>query len=103
MWKITDSLQYLVEEFHVDGFCFTNASSLVTGPHGQELSRPVLVEAITFDPLLAGAKLIVDSRSPINGVGKVIALYSCSVILYQNSSSSFLLLWRSEKPGANCS
>ncbi|CAK9268960.1 unnamed protein product [Sphagnum jensenii] len=69
---IIDSLRYLVEEFHVDGFCFSNASALVTGPHGQELSRPVLVEDITFDPLLASVKLIADACSPINGVCKEI-------------------------------
>lgn len=66
-----DSLQYLVDEFHVDGFCFVNAACLVTGPHGQELSRPVLVEAITFDPVLASTKLIADSCSPFNGIWKV--------------------------------
>jgi len=67
---IMDSLQYLVDEFHVDGFCFVNAACLVTGPHGQELSRPVLVEAITFDPVLASTKLIADSCSPFNGIWK---------------------------------
>lgn len=66
-----DSLQHLVDEFHVDGFCFVNAACLVTGPHGQELSRPMLVEAITFDPVLASTKLIADSCSPFNGVWKV--------------------------------
>ena len=69
--QIMDSLQYLVDEFHVDGFCFVNAACLVTGPHGQELSRPVLVEAITFDPVLASTKLIADSCSPFNGIWKV--------------------------------
>jgi pullulanase/glycogen debranching enzyme len=69
--QIVDSLRYWVEEFHVDGFLFVNGSALVTGPHGQELSRPPVVEAISFDPVLAGTKLIVNTSSPITGVYKV--------------------------------
>lgn len=71
MVQIMDSLQYIVDEFHVDGFCFNNAACLITGPHGQDLSRPVLVESISFDPVLARVKLIADLTSPINGVSKV--------------------------------
>lgn len=69
--QIIDSLRHWVEEFHVDGFLFVNGSALVTGPHGQELSRPPLVEAISFDPILAGTKLIVNTSSPFTGVSKV--------------------------------
>ncbi|KAG0562914.1 hypothetical protein KC19_9G182500 [Ceratodon purpureus] len=67
---IMDSLQYIVDEFHIDGFCFQNAACLITGPHGQELSRPVLVESISFDSVLANVKVIADMCSPINGVSK---------------------------------
>ncbi|CAM6098217.1 unnamed protein product [Calypogeia fissa] len=67
---IVDSLRYWVEEFHIDGFLFINGSALVTGPHGQELSRPPLVEAISFDPILASTKLIVNTSSPFTGVTK---------------------------------
>eukprot|EP00249_Psilotum_nudum_P016568 c25886_g1_i3 orf=55-2838(+) len=61
---ILDSLRYWVTEYHVDGFCFANATMLTIGPHGEELSRPVLVEAISFDPILARRKLIADTCSP---------------------------------------
>ncbi|KAL0648993.1 hypothetical protein Bca4012_091683 [Brassica carinata] len=61
---ILESLRYWVTEFHVDGFCFINASSLLRGVHGEQLSRPPLVEAISFDPLLAGTKLIADCWNP---------------------------------------
>ncbi|CAH8388364.1 unnamed protein product [Eruca vesicaria subsp. sativa] len=61
---ILESLRYWVTEFHVDGFCFINASSLLRGVHGEHLSRPPLVEAISFDPLLAGRKLIADCWDP---------------------------------------
>lgn len=69
--QIMDSLQYVVDEFHIDGFCFKNAACLITGPHGQDLSRPVLVESISFDSVLANVKLIADLCSFINGVSKV--------------------------------
>ncbi|KAJ0245203.1 Isoamylase 2 [Hirschfeldia incana] len=61
---VLESLRYWVTEFHVDGFCFINASSLLRGVHGEHLSRPPLVEAISFDPLLAGRKLIADCWNP---------------------------------------
>ncbi|VVA89816.1 unnamed protein product [Arabis nemorensis] len=61
---ILESLRYWVTEFHVDGFCFINASSLLKGVHGEHLSRPPLVEAIAFDPLLAETKLIADCWNP---------------------------------------
>ncbi|CAH2039039.1 unnamed protein product [Thlaspi arvense] len=61
---VLESLRYWVTEFHVDGFCFINASSLLRGVHGEHLSRPPLVEAIAFDPLLAETKLIADCWDP---------------------------------------
>ncbi|KAK9282244.1 hypothetical protein L1049_005158 [Liquidambar formosana] len=61
---IVDSLRYWVTEFHVDGFCFINASSLLQGFHGEYLSRPPLVETIAFDPLLSKTKIIADCWDP---------------------------------------
>lgn len=61
---ILDSLRHWVTEFHVDGFSFVNASSLLRGPHGKYLSRPPLVEAIAFDPLLSKTKIIADCWDP---------------------------------------
>ncbi|XP_027083967.1 isoamylase 2, chloroplastic-like [Coffea arabica] len=61
---ILDCLRHWVIEFHIDGFCFVNASSLLRGFHGEYLSRPPLVEAIAFDPLLSKVKIIADSWDP---------------------------------------
>ncbi|XP_068662227.1 isoamylase 2, chloroplastic [Aristolochia californica] len=57
---ILDSLHYWVTEFHIDGFCFMDASSLCHGSNGEHLSRPPLVEAIAFDPILSKTKIIAD-------------------------------------------
>lgn len=70
---IVESLRHWVDQYHVDGFCFINSGALVTGPHSQELSRPLLVEAIAFDPVLAATKLIADPCSPITGDCQVIS------------------------------
>uniref|UniRef100_A0A2P2K3R8 Glycosyl hydrolase family 13 catalytic domain-containing protein n=1 Tax=Rhizophora mucronata TaxID=61149 RepID=A0A2P2K3R8_RHIMU len=67
---ILDSLRYWVTEFYVDGFCFINASSLLIGFHGERLSRPPLVEAIAFDPLLSKIKIIADCWDPQDMVPK---------------------------------
>ncbi|KDP21497.1 hypothetical protein JCGZ_21968 [Jatropha curcas] len=61
---ILDSLRHWVTEFHIDGFCFMNASFLLRGFHGEILSRPPLVEAIAFDPLLSNTKIIADCWDP---------------------------------------
>ncbi|CAK7348183.1 unnamed protein product [Dovyalis caffra] len=61
---ILDSLQHWVTEFHIDGFCFINASSLLRSFDGEYLSRPPLVEAIAFDPLLSKTKIIADCWDP---------------------------------------
>ncbi|GAB4841174.1 hypothetical protein Ancab_021918 [Ancistrocladus abbreviatus] len=61
---ILNSLRYWVTEFHIDGFCFMNASYLLRGFHGEHLSRPPLVEAIAFDPLLSKTKIIADNWDP---------------------------------------
>lgn len=65
-----DSLRYWVTEFHIDGFCFINASSLLQGHHGELLSRPPFVEAIAFDPLLSKTKIIADFWDPQESVPK---------------------------------
>ncbi|PIM97765.1 1,4-alpha-glucan branching enzyme/starch branching enzyme II [Handroanthus impetiginosus] len=70
---ILESLRYWVTEFHIDGFCFINASSLTRGFHGEFLSRPPLVEAIAFDPLLSKVKIIADSWDPHDMETKEIA------------------------------
>ncbi|XP_047972687.1 isoamylase 2, chloroplastic [Salvia hispanica] len=61
---VLESLRYWVTEFHVDGFCFIDAFSLTRGSQGEFLSRPPLVEAIAFDPVLAGVKIVADSWIP---------------------------------------
>lgn len=66
--QILDALCHWVSEYHVDGFSFLNVQSLLVGPHGQPVARPLLVEALAFEPLLAGCKLIADPCSPISGV-----------------------------------
>ncbi|KAK3138860.1 hypothetical protein QOZ80_5AG0374380 [Eleusine coracana subsp. coracana] len=63
---ILDSLRHWVLDFHVDGFCFINAPFLVKGPGGEGLSRPPLLEAIAFDPVLAKTKIIADPWSPLD-------------------------------------
>lgn len=62
---ILDCLRYWVIEFHIDGFVFVNASSLLRGFNGEILSRPPLVEAIAFDPILSKVKTIADNWNPL--------------------------------------
>ncbi|KAK4357347.1 hypothetical protein RND71_022957 [Anisodus tanguticus] len=62
---ILDCLRHWVIEFHIDGFVFVNASSLLRGFHGEILSRPPLVEAIAFDPILSNVKVIADNWNPL--------------------------------------
>lgn len=64
---ILESLRYWLTEFHVDGFCFINSSYLLRGSNGEYISRPPLVEAIAFDPLLSKSKIIADCWSPVDG------------------------------------
>ncbi|PWA43776.1 Glycoside hydrolase, catalytic domain-containing protein [Artemisia annua] len=63
---ILDSLRHWVIEYHIDGFCFINASSMIRGFKGENLSRPPLIEAIAFDPILSKTKIIADSFDPIH-------------------------------------
>ncbi|XP_027350424.1 isoamylase 2, chloroplastic isoform X2 [Abrus precatorius] len=69
---ILDSLRYWVTEFHIDGFSFINASHMLRGYHGEYLSRPPLVEAIAFDPVLSKTKVIADCWDPHDLVMKEI-------------------------------
>ncbi|WVZ07981.1 hypothetical protein V8G54_021327 [Vigna mungo] len=69
---ILDSLRHWVTEFHIDGFSFVNASHLLKGFHGEYLSRPPLVEAIAFDPVLSKTKIIADCWDPHDMVAKEI-------------------------------
>ncbi|WOL01804.1 isoamylase 2, chloroplastic-like [Canna indica] len=63
---IIDSLRHWVVEFHLDGFCFVNSSLMARGEHGEHLSRPPLLEAIAFDPVLSKTKIIADCWSPLD-------------------------------------
>lgn len=63
---ILDCLHYWVTEFHVDGFCFINSSSLLRGSNSDQLSRPPLVESIALDPILSNTKIISDCWSPVD-------------------------------------
>ncbi|MCD9643171.1 hypothetical protein HAX54_030390 [Datura stramonium] len=69
---ILDCLRHWAIEFHVDGFVFLNASSLLRGFHGEILSRPPLVEAIAFDPILSKVKIIADNWNPLANDSKEI-------------------------------
>ncbi|KAK9672070.1 hypothetical protein RND81_12G074400 [Saponaria officinalis] len=67
---IVESLRYWVSEFRIDGFCFVNASYLLRGFHGESLSRPPLIETITYDPVLSKTKMIADCWDPYDLVSK---------------------------------
>ncbi|KAM0054018.1 putative isoamylase [Helianthus debilis subsp. tardiflorus] len=62
---ILDSLKHWVINYHIDGFCFINSSSMINGFNGEHLSRPPLIEAIAFDPVLSKTKIIADSFDPL--------------------------------------
>lgn len=64
---ILESLRYWVSEFRIDGFFFVNASALlVQGSSDHSFSRPPLIEAIAFDPLLSKTKIVADFWSPVD-------------------------------------
>ncbi|KAK1437268.1 hypothetical protein QVD17_03057 [Tagetes erecta] len=69
---ILDSLKHWVINYHIDGFCFINSSSMINGFHGEHLSRPPLIEAIAFDPILSKTKIIADSFDPVLNSSKEI-------------------------------
>ncbi|KAE8692093.1 Isoamylase 2 [Hibiscus syriacus] len=63
---ILDSLRHWVTEFHIDGFCFINASCLLRG---------------FFDPVLSMAKIIADCWDPYDMMPKEGALSSLATRL----------------------
>jgi isoamylase len=58
---ILDSLRYLVQEMHVDGFRFDLAAALSRDVFGSPVSLPPLLWVIESDPVLAGTKLIAEA------------------------------------------
>ena len=60
-----------MSEYRIDGFSFVNSQALLSGPHGQQLSRPVLVEGIAFEPTLGGARILADTCSPLSATCEV--------------------------------
>jgi glycogen operon protein len=58
---IVDSLQYWVEEMHVDGFRFDLASILTRDASGHVLANPPVLWDIESDPSLAGTKMIAEA------------------------------------------
>ncbi len=61
---ILAALRYWVSEMHVDGFRFDLASILNRAADGTPLPNAPVVEAISFDPLLADTKLIAEAWDP---------------------------------------
>ncbi len=58
---IVDSLAYLVDEFHVDGFRFDLAAVLGRGTDGKVLDDPPLIRHIAEHPVLSGTKLLAEA------------------------------------------
>lgn len=58
---ILDCLRYWVIEYHIDGFRFDLAAILTRGQDGYPLENPPIIEAISFDPVLKGCKLIAEA------------------------------------------
>ncbi len=58
---ILDSLQYWVQQMHVDGFRFDLASVLARDQSGRVLEKPPVLWDIDTDPELAGTKLIAEA------------------------------------------
>jgi isoamylase len=58
---IIDSLNYWVNEMHVDGFRFDLASILSRDDQGHPLKNPPIIWDIESDPALAGIKLIAEA------------------------------------------
>lgn len=58
---ILDCLRYWVEEMHVDGFRFDEASVLSRGEDGKPLEHPPVIWAIELDQILADSKVIAEA------------------------------------------
>ncbi len=55
---IMDCLRYWVTEYRVDGFRFDLATILGRNEDGSPMSKPPLLQALAFDPVLGATKLI---------------------------------------------
>ncbi len=58
---IVDCLRYWVTTYHIDGFRFDLASILGRNEDGSPMSRPPLLQALAFDPVLGDTKLIAEA------------------------------------------
>lgn len=58
---ILDCLRYWVNEMHVDGFRFDEASVLSRGEDGAPLEHPPVIWAIELDEILADSKVIAEA------------------------------------------
>lgn len=58
---ILDCLRYWVVEYRVDGFRFDLASILGRNEDGSPMSKPPLLQALAFDPILGRVKLIAEA------------------------------------------
>ncbi len=58
---IVNCLQYWVIEYRIDGFRFDLASILGRNEDGSPMSKPPLLQALAFDPILGDVKLIAEA------------------------------------------
>ncbi len=58
---IRDTLNYWVQEMHIDGFRFDLASILARDSEGHVLQEPPVLWSIETDPVLAGTKIIAEA------------------------------------------
>ncbi len=58
---ILDCLRYWVQEMHVDGFRFDEASVLSRGEDGQPLEHPPIIWAVELDDVLTNTKVIAEA------------------------------------------
>lgn len=58
---ILNCLRYWAIHYHIDGFRFDLASILGRNEDGMPLSKAPLLEALSHDPILSGAKLIAEA------------------------------------------
>lgn len=58
---IMDCLRYWVTEYRVDGFRFDLATILGRNEDGSPMSKPPLLQALAFDPVLGATKLIAEA------------------------------------------
>ncbi len=58
---IIECLRHWVIDYRVDGFRFDLASILCRDQHGAPMENPPILEALAFDPMLSGVKLIAEA------------------------------------------